>query len=91
MFKETIVAGAEDGGAYTDEGTAFFDGYGVIVAHAHGEHTESGIVLEEACLEAVEDATGLVEVSPDTSRIGGVAGHGHQAGDSDMLKIVYSL
>src|ERR1700689_4159240 len=49
-----VGALAEDGGADADGGRAFFDGYGEVVGHAHGELGEGGAEDEVFVAQAAE-------------------------------------
>jgi hypothetical protein len=73
---------AEDGGAEADRGGAFFDGYGEVVGHAHGEVGEGwveGLVL-------VAEAAQMLEVGAGGFGVGVEGWDGHQAADFEVLE-----
>ena len=66
---------AEDGGADSDAGAAFFDGYSEVIGHAGGELGEGGV---DGLLLVAEPAEGL-EVRACGFRVEGPGGDGHKA------------
>ena len=70
-----VGALAEDGGADADGGGAFFDGYGEVVGHAHGEFGEGGAEGEVVVAEAAE----VLEVGAGGFGIFVEGGDGHEA------------
>lgn len=80
-----ILAGAEDGGADSDEGATFGDGEFEVVGHAHGKG--GGVGGEEGGGDAgVAELAEEGEAGADGIGVVGVEADGHEAADAEGLE-----
>ncbi len=75
----------EDGRAHPDEGTAFFDGQGVIIRHPHADFVEVGVVGEITVFQKLKYGLQVPKFSSNKAGIAGVGGHAHDAANPDIL------
>ena len=75
----------EDGRAHPDEGTAFFDGQGVIIRHPHADFVEVGVVGKITVFQKLKYGLQVPEFGSDKAGIAGEGGHAHDAANPDIL------
>lgn len=81
---DVVVSGAENGGAYADEGTALLHGYLIVATHSHGDFLEFRLVWEELVLELLLIVVKGVELLAYEDGVGCVGSHTHHAHNADM-------
>ena len=67
-----IMSFSEDFTANSYKCASFFDGYRVVVGHAHGDFLEIGALLEVLSLEGVEEAGECLEFIADLGFVVGI-------------------
>ena len=81
-----IMSFSEDFTANSYKCASFFDGYRVVVGHAHGDFLEIGALLEVLSLEGVEEAGECLEFIADLGFVVGIGSHAHDSGYLYMVQ-----
>ena len=81
-----IMSFSEDFTANAYQCASFFDGYRVVVGHAHGDFLEIVALLEVLSLEGVEEAGECLEFIADLGFVVGIGSHAHDSGYLYMVQ-----
>ena len=72
-----VVSCSKDSTSYTDKGASFFNGYRVVIRHAHGDFLERGYLSEISLFDFLEKSRKGGKLSLDLCFVFGIGGHAH--------------